>query len=300
MHGKICAAKVVHRLLVQNVGKKQFECTKQKFLKELEIYSKLVHPNIVQFLGIYYPGPDDVLPWLVMERLATNLTSFLGDFNQEQVTLHGKISLLHDVTLGIQYLHDKGIIHRDLSSNNILLTNNLQAKIADYGVAKSVDPTIIRTHTQAPGTTIFMPPEALALKPRYGTGVDVFSFGCILIHTVTHQLPIPIDQVQTDPVSLEMKALSEVERRESHLKSMQSFPLFALTKKCLSNDSRSRPSVNKILEEVAQLLDTFETENSLNLHVQYTMEIQKLKTLLNEKENKIVELNESLTALQNK
>lgn len=298
LHGKICAAKVVHKLLIQNVGKKQFEYTKQKFLKECEIYSKLVHPNIVQFLGIHYPGPDDVLPWLVMERLATSLTSFLKDFNQEQVAVYVKISLLHDVTLGIQYLHDKGIIHRDLSSNNILLTKNLQAKIADYGVAKLVDPTIIKTHTRAPGTPIFMPPETLLLKPCYGTGVDVFSFGCIVIHTMIHQLPIPIDQVQTDPVSQKMKALSEIERRENYLKSMQSFPLLALTKKCLSNDSQSRPSIGKILEEIAQLLTTFETENSINLYVQFTMEIQKLKIMLSDKESRITKLNETLAMLQ--
>ena len=59
--------------------------------------------------------------------------------------------------------HTQSIIHRDLSSNNILLTKHLVAKISDLGMAKVIPPGL-QKHTRAPGTVVFMPPEALSVN----------------------------------------------------------------------------------------------------------------------------------------
>ena len=78
-----------------------------------------------------------------------------------------------DVAQGLEFLHcNHNIIHRDLSSNNIL---GLVGKIADFGVAKVMKQSKSMRQTQAPGTKYFMPPEALSVKPCYGKPVDIFS-----------------------------------------------------------------------------------------------------------------------------
>ena len=113
----------------------------------------------------------------------TSLTSFIEN-NQSKIAVETKFSILHDVSLGLSYLHGRrpAVIHRDLSSNNVLLSKgHFVTKISDLGTAKMIRADSKQTKsklTTAPGTLHFMPPEALEEdNPVYGTPVDVFSFG---------------------------------------------------------------------------------------------------------------------------
>ena len=76
---------------------------------------------------------------MVMELMDTSLTSFVKN-KQSNISMETKISILYDVSLGLSYLHTRNpaIIHRDLSSNNVMLTSHLVAKIGDLGVAKII------------------------------------------------------------------------------------------------------------------------------------------------------------------
>ena len=194
IHGTTCAAKDIHAILINYAGDKELERITKCFLEECVKCSKLFHPNIVQFLGIYYPSKLAKLPWLVMELLDCSLTDFVEKYNKESVSLFVKASIFCDISLGLQFLHGQDIIHRDLSSNNILLTKHLTAKIADLGMAKLIDPDGSRSHTLAPGNKTFLPPEVFSVKPHYGKPVDVFSLGCIMIHVITRQWPNPADE----------------------------------------------------------------------------------------------------------
>ena len=102
-----------------------------------------------------------------------------------------KLSILFDVSLGLRYLHSRKILHRDLSSNNILLTALLRAKIGDLGVAKVVKVDNKKSLTQVPGTADFMPPEAQVDMPIYDASLDVFSYGGVVFHTATQKWPAP-------------------------------------------------------------------------------------------------------------
>ena len=129
--------------------------------------SRLCHHNIVCFLGIYHP-PGARVPDLVMERLHCSLTSLLE--NNPVVPIGTKVSIIKDVALGLRYLHTRNppIIHRDLSSNNVLLSKGMEGKIGDLGTARLVDPRRQSRMTKALGTVDFMPPEALYGAP-FGT-----------------------------------------------------------------------------------------------------------------------------------
>ena len=248
MHGTLCAAKEVHPILVEHVTARDFEATKHSFLSECVKASRILHPNVVQMLGVYYPTPEARLPWLVMELMETSLKSFLEKhhYDNEKVPLYIKLSMLLDTTQGLEFLHAQDIVHRDLSSNNVLLTKHLVAKIADLGVAKVIEHNKMRTHTQTPGTVHFMPPEVLSVQPHYGKPIDVFSLACIALHMMSHKWPEPKDQVQEDPVTHTMTVLTEIQRREVYLQSCSSPLLKKLITSCLHNQPNRRPDVSAV------------------------------------------------------
>lgn len=142
MEGLVCAGKRLHELLVRQeyVGKQNMV---DKFVKECSLLADLRHPYIVQFLGICFPEGSE-LPVLVMEYLPYCLNSLFDpveDGHRVEVSLAMKYAILHNVALGLAYLHAQQppIIHRDLTANNVLLTSAMVAKIVDLGVARVLD-----------------------------------------------------------------------------------------------------------------------------------------------------------------
>ena len=122
-----------------------------------------------------------------------------------------------------------------LSSNNILLTKFLTAKISDLGVAK-----FISSDAKMPQTanSTFMPPEAVSISPHYGKPVNVFSIGCVMIYTLTYLYPPPADQVIIDSLTQEIKALSEVQRRGNYFVTISSSAVLCrpLIQKCTGKE----------------------------------------------------------------
>ena len=152
--------------------------------------SSLRHPNITQFLGLcFLPGSQ--LPLLVMERLETSLVDLLEHMPNLPLSL--KRSVLEDVASGLLYLHKRqpSVIHRDLTANNVLLTSSLVDKITDMGNSRIVDMRpgqMARTLSQLPGTLVYMPPEALDDRHRYGPSLDIFSLGHLALFTLIQVL----------------------------------------------------------------------------------------------------------------
>ena len=249
MHGTLCAAKEVHPILVNGITPAELETTKQSFLTECVNASRIHHPNIVLVLGIHYPTPEAKLPWLVMEMMNCSLKAFLEKYRKNKVPYHIKLSILVDISEGLEFLHGQDIIHRDLSSNNVLLTKHCVAKIADLGMAKVMDQNRMKTQTQVPGTLHFMPPETLLRKPRYGKPVDVFSLGCVACHVMSHQWPEPKDLL----LEGSLIALTEVERREDYLKFCSEESLREMIESCLCNSPDQRPEISSVCAELEEL-----------------------------------------------
>ena len=131
--GLKCAGKKIHDLLLRQ-GDDSY--TVRRFEEECLLLSQIRHPNIVQFLGVHFQEGVRA-PILVMEFLPTNLTSCIEQYGVVPNDI--SYSILRDVALGLRYLHGQTppIIHRDLSSNNVLLTANMTAKISDLGSSTS-------------------------------------------------------------------------------------------------------------------------------------------------------------------
>ena len=142
------------------------------------------HPHVVQFLGLCYLE-GSTLPVLVMERMDSSLDDLLEGAPGLPLAL--KRSLLADVVRGLLYMHTRNppVVHRDLSSKNILLTSALVAKISDLGNARIVPSQLARSLTCLPGTMVYMPPEAFHDGSRYGPPLDIFSYGHLALFTLT-------------------------------------------------------------------------------------------------------------------
>ena len=295
--GLKCAGKKIHELLLKQGDTSYYA---RRFEEECRLLSQVRHPNIVQFLGVYFQQ-EVRAPILVMEFLPTNLTSCIEQYGILPKEI--SYSILHDVALGLCYLHSQTppIIHRDLSSNNVLLTPNMTAKISDLGVARilNLTPLQVSRMTQTPGTPAYMPPEVMVANPKYDTSVDEFSYGIMMIHMFSGQWPEP----QVGPSRIEggkLIPVTEAERREIFLKATEDgHPLMDLIHRCINNDPQLRPHAGEISRQVSRVASQFPASfaNRLEMLRQIEADGKEKRTLTEEgerKENVIQEKNNEI------
>ena len=255
--GLKCAGKKIHEVLLKQGDTSYYA---HRFEEECRLLSQVHHPNIVQFLGVYFQQRVRA-PILVMEFLPTNLTSCIEQY-YGILPKEISYSILHDVALGLCYLHSQTppIIHRDLSSNNVLLTPNMTAKISDLGVARilNLTPLQVSHMTQTPGTPAYMPPEVMVANPKYDTSVDEFSYGIMMIHMFSGQWPEPqIGPIHAEPDG-RMTPVAEAERREVFLRAIgNDHPLMDLILKCIHNYPKSRAHTSEIVGRLAEMVLQF-------------------------------------------
>ena len=178
-----------------------------------------------------------------------SLRSFVETYENIRIPLHVKLCILDEVCLGLRYLHGKNppIVHRDLTPNNILLSSHLEAKITDLGLSKVIQLGNTQTMTRAPGTSDFMPPEALVDRPVYSLPLDVFSYGGVILCTITQKWPHPTSWVQFDPNTGKREYLSEIQRRQQYLDMVPEDPadLKLLITACMDDNPNNRPYVTQ-------------------------------------------------------
>lgn len=193
-----------------------------RFISECKLMSKVRHPNIVQFIGLCQLQ-DSVHPALVMEKFNVNMASIIETHKNLPLVLI--IRLFKDIIKALIYLHCQKppIIHRDLTARNVLVSKaSMTAKITDLGNALIVDPVKLSTTlSQTPDTLPYIPPEALLSKPIYDCMLDMFSFGHLALYAIIQESPGDLlPTTYTDPSTDELKALSEVERRDKYIRKL--------------------------------------------------------------------------------
>ena len=258
VRGKRCAGKKLHLSLYESASQERREDLLTRFARECKLLQGVKHPNIVRFLGVYVEA-DSQLPYLIMEYLDITLAGYLQKNGVPEAPVY--YNILSDVALGLRYMHQQSppIIHRDLSANNVLLSASLQAKISDLGVSKVLDISPTQktriTQTQAPGTLCYMPPEALVEKPKYDESIDIFSFGVLIIHTLCSDWPIPGAPTQVDPNNQDtILPVTEFERRHHYIARIGlDHPALPLVRKCLHNNTDSRPDITAVTSEIVEL-----------------------------------------------
>ena len=254
LDGTPCIAK---RLLDILMGRNQEEFVSQEtkenfhrnFFRECVLLSQINHPNIVKFIGVHY-GQDKYDLALILEQLATDLQKFLT--KGANIPLSTKISILHDVSCGLLHLHERSIIHLDLSADNILLTTDSRAKIAGFGVSIIFDRRTSQL-SKVPGTLGYMPPEALQDVSNYDESLDVFSCGVLALYVAIQEFPV--FSWARVPDAIIAKGEGEIYKRRSWIDKMNTKQpeLSSLVLWCLQDDPVKRPSticLNILLNEM--------------------------------------------------
>jgi len=148
-----------------------------RFAQEARAAGRLMHPGIV---AIYDRGeePSSRTLYIVMEYIAGQPLSKLMAASSGRLEERFALQLAKEVAEALAYAHEKGVVHRDVKPSNILVTEEGNAKIADFGVAR-LDASNMTVHGQVVGTPAFMSPEQLTGGNVDGRS-DIFSLGVIL------------------------------------------------------------------------------------------------------------------------
>ena len=280
-NGTLCAAKRLHEILLEDQSSGGVAKLIGNFEAECETWSKLRHPGVVQFLGVHLDRSSR-LPVLVMEKMDTSLRTYLEDHSKEEFPLKMKAFVLRQVSQALAYLHNQNppLVHHDMSTNNVLLNVvSFMTKVSDFGMSRAINPSALSRKSSIKGTLAFMAPEALQIPPRYNEKLDVFSFGSVILHTLTHEWPNPgpPNRYQGD----QLVALSELQRREhcTELFTAQEKQLFLpIVHQCLENRPDKRPSSMKLVQELRRI------ESSLPTGSHVAVTIEQLRQQLSAKE----------------
>ena len=205
---------------------------KSEFQVELSVLSQLSHSKIVRYLGACLSPPIMVLEYYSMGSLDDVIHG-----NRAQLSHGQSLAIALDISLGMVYLHHKKVLHRDLKPQNVLVDGALQARIADFGLAKH--PFVVETSENGlTGTVPYMAPEILSARP-YGLPVDVYAYAVLVNEMLTKQRPY-------DGNSPEW-VVSAVINTEARPLTGTSSPTFQnLIQKCWVKDPNARPKFAEV------------------------------------------------------
>lgn len=154
-----------------------------RFRREAQAAGRLAHPNIV---GVYDYGENATQAWIVMELVEGN--SLKGRLDkQERFAVPDIVRIMSDVCAGLQYSHQRGVVHRDIKPGNIMMTNEGQVKIADFGIARLENSSMTQVGTLI-GTPSYMAPEQFRGEP-VDLRADIWSSGVMLYQLLTGEKP---------------------------------------------------------------------------------------------------------------
>lgn len=226
------------------------------FQAEVHSLSNLRHPNIVLFMGacrsevqVMNVQNAELQYGIVTEYMSGGSIHdhiHRGDWVQ---TASPKLlrSIAKDITLGMIYLHNEGIIHRDLKSRNILTDNNWHTKIADFDLSRIRETTIYKNDPSSSliGTPSWMAPE-LIQGLKYDEKVDVYSFGIVLFELFSGEIPFAsLYGQELNHVRIVYDVVKHCAR--PIIPECVPNAMKVLISKCWAQDPKDRPSFSTIL-----------------------------------------------------
>lgn len=175
----------------QQDGKENSQQVRNSFFLETRAVGKLQHPNIV---SVYDAGVGDRQTYIVMEYIEANSLAKLLEAG-ESIPVEKVIDIIFKCCKALEYAHSKDVVHRDIKPGNILLTDDGNVKIVDFGVAK-VRNRIDTMSSGLFGSPSYMAPEQIE-EHDVGPWTDIFALGVVLYELLTGRKPFNADNVHT-------------------------------------------------------------------------------------------------------
>ncbi|KAG0587877.1 hypothetical protein KC19_2G198300 [Ceratodon purpureus] len=275
------------------VAKKTFHGPRnEEFLQEVKILSQLCHPNITSMFCCHVNKRSCSI---IMELMDGNLHDLMQSRLEENsdsppFSILEGVDIMLQVGEGVNYLHGKRIVHRDLKSLNILVKSvevtelhlgYVQAKVVDFGLSKTKESsTTCSNMTYNIGTSRWMAPEVMKLVPSSQGGhggydsmpkdnykCDIYSFALVCFEILTGEVPF---QGEGTPKDIKKKVLEGLRPKlPDHCPSM----LKDLIEKCWSQDPTKRPSIGDVCSQIRHLKYSLMTSNMFQgCYILHTME----------------------------
>ncbi|WMV51022.1 hypothetical protein MTR67_044407 [Solanum verrucosum] len=239
--------------------------TSDSFSRELENLSRVIHPNLVCLFGCCIENGEQ---YLVYEYCsAGNLAQHLLSKKRGKRVLswEQRVKILRDCALALGYLHcyiDGFIVHRDIKLTNILLTEDLEAKLSDFGLAKMLGMEESKVFTDVRGTIGYMDPEYMSnAKLTYAS--DVYSFGIVALQVLSGQKVIELDLDARDQLTRKAKDVSMGKRElkdfedpqlKGEVNSVDFESILQIAVLCVAKSSKGRPTIEVVVEEMEKVL----------------------------------------------
>ena len=220
------------------------EESKKQIYNEASIMKKLLHPNVISFKDVFKDTKLDYF-YIVMEyandgdlskKIKTQKNKIIGEkyFSEEKI-----MQYFYQICRGLQYIHSKNIIHRDIKSQNIFLMKNGKIKIGDFGIAKALTNTK-NNATTIIGTPYYFSPEIINGEP-YNYKTDIWSLGVVLYEMCCLKLPFESNNIAQLSIKIMKGKYDPIPNKYS--KNMAN-----LIKNMLNIDQKLRPNINEVMQ----------------------------------------------------
>lgn len=239
----------IKRLIAPDAG--ESERTRARFRREANLAAKLNHPAIVQVYDVVREGDNDCI---VMEYVeGSDLRKYLAT---QRPGIARIVRIALQVAEGMAEAHDRDIVHRDLKSENVLLTANLDAKITDFGIAKLVGSDSLTADGTVLGTYRAMSPEQAAGR-NVDHRSDLFSFGVLLYEALVGETPFHAD----NPLAMVMRITHDEPTPVDERRPETPVELARLTEHLLRKAPRLRPrGFREVATALAELVEEIAPE----------------------------------------
>ena len=233
---------------------------KDKLNLQNEILISLLvnHPNIINIIGISLSLDNETI-FIIEEYLIKNSLKNYLENKTVNLNLINKLNLIYDISKAIYYLHSREpkILHRDLKSSNILLDNNLNSKLCDFGLSKLIYNNISNYQTNSTSTLYWMSPEFLC-DGIFNEFSDIYSFA-ILIWEIMTRDTVPYKNVNQMDFILGNKEIIDNKRPETNLEIFNECPeIKDLIEKMWNTDWNKRPKIKDVVCVLENIYEKYE------------------------------------------
>ncbi|KAK3441913.1 hypothetical protein EUGRSUZ_B02179 [Eucalyptus grandis] len=232
--------------------------TSDSFRREVEGLSRVRHPNLVCLFGYCI---EDGEQYLVYEYCPAGNLAYHLRRKDTALTWERRVKILRECALGLRYLHhyvDGCIVHRDIKLTNILLTENLEPKLSDFGLAKILNMEESKVFTEVRGTIGYMDPEYMS-NAKLTCASDIYSFGIVSLQLLSGQKVIELDLEARDQltrkardVSIGKRPLSDFEdpRLNGNVNKADFESILQVAVFCVAQESKDRPTIDMFFHEL--------------------------------------------------
>ncbi len=254
---------VIKTMILEEMNEKE---QKEAYL-EAKILEKLKHPNIIKFIEVFRSTKPVAVLNIVMDYAdGGDMQKKIKEQKKKNKYFAEKVIIdwFTQICLALKHIHDKKILHRDLKSQNIFLTENGLIKLGDFGIAKCLNFTMEKASTIV-GTPYYLSPEIVQNQP-YSFKSDIWSLGVLLYEMMCLKMPFEASSLPLLSLKISRGAFLPVP-------SIYSEELRALVKQLLNVDASKRPSINEILsmnfirKRIKDFLNEVEYSNEFSVQI---------------------------------